>query len=71
MDHNLIDELEIRTELLIDACEKLKAENTALKSQQQHLLQEREQLLASQQHMENKVKAVVSRLNSLVEECIA
>lgn len=57
--------LEFCIEELVRICERLKNENTALRSQHQGLLAERAKLIEKTELAQLKIEAIVSRLDAM------
>lgn len=60
-----LEALEARVEELIDMLERLKSENSALRTERESLLQERAMLTEKTEQTRRRIESIVSRLSAL------
>lgn len=65
MDSDDLKQLEHRIDQLIEACQRLQSENTALKSEQEALQVERTQLLEKTRVARERIESMIDRLKAL------
>ena len=68
MNTELISTLERKIDQLIEICDQLQQENQHLKSSQNELQQEHEQLCQKNAHARDRVDNMISRLRSLEQD---
>lgn len=65
MSHDPFKKLETRLEDLLDACRRLKQENSALKSEHQELSRENARLMEKTHIARTRIETVIGRLKAL------
>lgn len=65
MESDDLKQLESRIDQLIDACQRLQNENTALKSEQGNLQAERAKLLEKTRIARERIESMIHRLKAL------